>query len=66
MPTMATRNVNHAPSSTTNQMGVLDPRRSGSPKRASTSHTCGMAASVVRAGSFQPNTLPSTAVPNHL
>ena len=33
IPTSATRNVNHAPSSTTSQIGVSEPRRSGSPKR---------------------------------
>ena len=65
-PVIATRNVNHMPSSTTWATVRLLPRTSRSRKRWPMVHTCGMARSSVVAGSRSGPILSSVARPRAL
>ena len=65
-PTMATRNVNHIPSSTTWPTVRLDPRSSGSPKRLRMVHTWGIDRSSVWAGRSKGPMRSFVAWPNAL
>ena len=62
-PTSARRNENHVADSTTRQLARSLPRRSGSPKRESMSHTCGIDVSRARGRIWAPSTVPPSAGP---
>ena len=62
-PTSARRNENHVADSTTRQLARSLPRRSGSPKRESMSHTWGIDVSWPAAGSGRRARVPPSAGP---